>query len=497
MRMGRNTWVYLVLVLILACPSSAMAEDYYWRITSQVFPDPSGNQVNHSSAGSACAAYFQAVKTPVGGSTKVLVYGAQAVCQILNSLGTAAYSGSAVRYGTACKLGYTYDAAAGACLPPPGGQSCDGPIKSNAGNITNAEGQCVDFWNADTPSQCKSLAGTTRAKNLYINFDSDGNPQTPPPVNAGGCETSPIDVSHCTMAPKRVFPTGGSIQPTSNKCKIGVTFTGGTIGSAPVSPPQSTGPGDDGLCVGECPDIPPAPIDNDTQPCTYVYDGEGRKVCSSSNFNYQPGNSSCGSVNGVFQCVGKAPSTNGIVIDTVVTDTTNPDGSKASVKKDTATQIICNSPKPCVSTTTTNTTTTNYNSNGAKTGQSTSCTGAACSTDGKGDADGDGLQDCAVGKCEETEGVDVGAQDWHETGEETFGSAFEGFTSRVSSAPVMKAGDKFFAFNPSGSCPVWSVNTWVFSFTLDQHCSTDIPWEVIKAIIMACAGFVAFRWALL
>jgi len=51
--------------------------------------------------------------------------------------------------------------------------------------------------------------------------------------------------------------------------------------------------------------------------------------------------------------------------------------------------------------------------------------------------------------------------------------------------------------NVGGSCPVWSVNAWVFTIVIDQHCSNNIPWAAIRAVLLACAGFVAFRWAFL
>lgn len=485
--MGRNTWIHNSLALLsflflFAYSFSAYsAVTYYWY-----------NSYFKKSASSP-----QGVCDAIGPNLTAV-----------NDSPTSGYctqngkvvSGTAYgRIGDSCPAGSTYDPVTYQCkVTAAAGSACvgSGQASSGFGFIINIDGQCVDYVNADLPSQCKNLGGTSAPHTLYVNFDDDGNPINPPPITAGGCAAVAAGVSHCVKAPKRVFPTGGSIQPTGNKCKVLVSFTGAVGGDGNKLPVVGNAPGDgNALCKGDCPDVPPAPVQNDTKPCTYVEDGEGRKVCASSNFNYTPGNSSCGTVNGTFQCVGKAPTTNGISIGTTISETTNPDGTKTSVKKDTATQIVCNSPKPCVSNVTTNTTTTTYNSNGAKTGQSTSCTGPACSTDGKGDKDGDGLSDCVVGKCEE--GTPVGGQDWYEKGEETYGSAFQSFADRVSASPVMKAGDKFFAFNPGGSCPVWSVNTWVFSITLDQHCSTDIPWDAIKAIIIACASFVAFRWALL
>jgi hypothetical protein len=76
-------------------------------------------------------------------------------------------------------------------------------------------------------------------------------------------------------------------------------------------------------------------------------------------------------------------------------------------------------------------------------------------------------------------------------------TVMQGFTDRVQSSAVVQATDRFFTMNVGGSCPVWSVNAWVFTIVIDQHCSNNIPWAAIRAVLLACAGFVAFRWAFL
>jgi hypothetical protein len=371
------------------------------------------------------------------------------------------------------------------------GNACVGESGATGIYIINSAGDCVDYTRADLPSQCKSWANTSGTKVIYVGFDGDGNPLTPPPISAGGCEAIAYDVAHCTMAPKRIFPTGGSIQPTSNKCRVGVRFTGNTLAGGSAGPAPSDGPGDDGVCTGDCPPLDPAPIDNDTKPCTYVYDGEGRKVCSSSNFNYSPGNSSCGTVNGTFQCVGKSPTTNGITIDTTVTDTTNPDGSSKSVKKDTATVISCTGANACNAKTTTNTTTTTYNSNGAKTGQSSSCVGDACSKDGKDDSDGDGLSDCAFGTCEEEEGF-TGPENDEVPG---FGDSLGSFMDSVQGSPLVSAATNAISIPSGGSCSFQSFNVPILgTLSFQPVCAWAAEWlGPLRYLMLAIWAIVAVR----
>jgi hypothetical protein len=116
--------------------------------------------------------------------------------------------------------------------------------------------------------------------------------------------------------------------------------------------------------------------------------------------------------------------------------------------------------------------------------------GTGGGTGGSGGSDGEGGDDstCTGEEC---------AQDWYQPGERTMETVMQGFTDRVQSSAVVQATDRFFTMNVGGSCPVWSVNAWVFTIVIDQHCSNNIPWAAIRAVLLACAGFVAFRWAFL
>lgn len=129
---------------------------------------------------------------------------------------------------------------------------------------------------------------------------------------------------------------------------------------------------------------------------------------------------------------------------------------------------------------------------------------------GNGDGDGDGNGDgsgngsggggggggCGAGSCPDG-GGDGEPHDWYVPGESTFGDVLSEFNQRMNSAPIISQTSQFFDINVGGSCPVWSVNAWVFQVVIDQHCTANIPWDLIRGVLIACASFVAFRWAFL
>lgn len=392
--------------------------------------------------------------------------------------------------------------------PVPGGQSCqrDGTPLTGFGFITNSSGQCVDYINADPPSQCKSLSGRTGPTTLQVTFDSDGNPITPPPISVQGCEAQAYGVAHCKMAPVRKFPTGGSIQSSINKCVVDVKFTGNTSGqgSPVILPPGSP---NDGVCDPSSPCPPPQdpPIQNDHKPCVYVLDGEGRRVCSSNKWNANPGQTSCGTVNGQFQCIGKAPTSNGIVIDTTVTDTQNADGTTTSVKDDKITHTTCTGAYSCNTTVTNNKTSIIKDMGGNTIGQSSQCTGPHCSKDGQDDADGDDLKDCIGIGCGlgSGSGPGTGIGDEGEGGEFSgpensevagFGETTSAFMSRLNSAPVVAAAQNL-SFIGGGSCQFGSFTVPILgTLSFQPVCAWAAEWLApLRAIMLAVWALLAVR----
>lgn len=161
-----------------------------------------------------------------------------------------------------------------------------------------------------------------------------------------------------------------------------ITYTGEV--ASPAGPLQIAS--EDGSETGLCPDgvdckLPDEPEVKENKQCNYVYDEDGRKVCDSRIYQGDPGDVSCGDVNGVFTCVGKAPKANGIDISTSIDTMPNSDGSTTSTKTDVATKYNCpDGYSSCTVTNTTTTTTTHTNADGSIAGSSstTVCSGAEC-----------------------------------------------------------------------------------------------------------------------
>lgn len=313
-----------------------------------------------------------------------------------------------LRMGNTCPPGTTYDPSitdgSNQCVAP-GGEKCGEEIIGGATipKITNAQGQCVPFYDADKPSQCMHFSQSTRFTSIYVSVDDAGNAIKPPAIIEQGCIATVLDISHCKAPAPRKTGTV-SLGPAPIKCRVALSFSGAPgDGDAPpwVAPPGQPGdicqPGD------EC--VPPdEPIINDKQPCVYVPDGEGRMVCSSSQYTGKPGDySNCGTVNnGPFKCYGKNPSSTGTMTNTKVDTKLNGDGSTTTVKTDTQTKVVCSGVGSCTNQVTTNVTTTTKDPNGNITSDVSKCTGPNCKPsggiddggssgtgDGKGDGEGD------------------------------------------------------------------------------------------------------------
>ena len=385
------------------------------------------------------------------------------------------------------------------------GQTCEreGEPATGFGFITNAEGQCVDWGDADGPSQCKSLAGLTGKANVLVSYDSDGNPLKPPPLSLQGCEAIPYGVAQCKMKPSR-GSSGGlgiSIEKSMDKCLLDVKFTGNTAPGGPLSISHG---GSDGLCdpASPCPPPEEPPNQNDSKPCVYVYDGEGRKVCSSNQWNAQPGQSSCGTVNGNFVCIGKAPTSNGISIDTTVTDKQNPDGSTTTTKEDKITQTICKGAYSCSTQNTTNKTSIIKDAAGNTTGKTNECTGPHCAVAGAGDSDGDGLKDCVGTGCT---GSGSGNGDGEGEGEEFtgpendevpgFGESLSNFMSSVEGSPIVSAMSGVFSIPSGGSCSFQSFQVPILgTLSFQPMCAWAADWLApLRYLMLAVWAIVAVR----
>lgn len=232
----------------------------------------------------------------------------------------------------------------------------------------------------------------------------------------------------------------------------------------------------------------------DEQPCIYATDGS-KEVCTSSKTDEVEGQICATLEDGSEFCTTKLPEKNGIDIRTEVTKETLADGSVKTTKKDIATVTNCVGVNNCTTTKAETTKTTTEDANGNKTGESSICKGEACPGKGNPDSDGDGVGDCTGDDCGAGGGGE--GQDWYTPTGDTFGSVLTEFVGKVQQTPIASQTTSFLTFRSSGSCPRWSVSVWVFDIDIDQLCNGDIPWNAIKAVILAAAGFFAFRIALL
>jgi hypothetical protein len=85
--------------------------------------------------------------------------------------------------------------------------------------------------------------------------------------------------------------------------------------------------------------------------------------------------------------------------------------------------------------------------------------------------------------------------------DKTFESVISDFQSRIQAAPFYSAATGFFDVNITATCPIWTLPgvMGLPSITIDQQCSPMLnnALAIVSAIIIATAGFVAFRWAFL
>ena len=245
------------------------------------------------------------------------------------------------------------------------------------------------------------------------------------------------------------------------------------------------------------PEVPKPETSTDSKPCNYA-SVNGALECVSSSIENKEGTKNCGTFNGAWQCVKVPPTSNGISILTKVTTESTPDGGTKTTKTDTATQTKCTDIGKCTTSTTTNVNVTIKDGQGNTTSTTGTCKGDNCpDKNGNPDANGDGFGDCVGDDCGEDEETKVGAQDWYQEGEDTYASVLGDFADRVANIPVVAGVDNFLSVTPTGACPVWQVDAWVFHIRLDQFCQGEIPWDLIRSIVIGCFAFLTFRIAFL
>lgn len=363
--------------------------------------------------------------------------------------------------GTACNASCDAPGSMvnGQCVTP---QVCEQNWSGGEKVWSASQGACVKYPNLSAPEFCAWSAGKSMGGQMEVNSNSATGPAQF--INNSQCVmTANTAKADCAT---RVNSDGLG----SYRCKVTGSYSGEYNANGTNKP--------DGYCSsGDCtepPVKPPVPTPTpseikDSKPCIYTAGADGSQSCTSSNLVQKEGMSNCGTVNGVWQCLDKKPTSQGIVIATKLQTDTKPDGSSTTTKTDTAVSTTCAGIGDCKSTTTTTTTTTNKNGQGVVTGVTGSCTGPQCpDVNTNPDGNGDGFGDCTGDDCGE-EGGSSATVDLELEDVPTFGESAATFFGRVAASPI-PSDLRLFRAPSGGDCPVYSVATYIGNAEYSSHC---------------------------
>ena len=400
------------------------------------------------------------------------------------------------------------------------------------GTEVNSTGDfCDDIPQTDI--ECPP-AGETRTEVIFLSASSGGSSSGGGSINLGGCQaTIGNDVGNCSPT---FDATGGSSVLTGFSCTGTVTFTGANSNSndTAASTPENSNPME--------PPFDNRPMSEDTQTNgpTTTTNSDGSQTTTTETTTTQttgPGASS------------DAPNTvteqNGTTTTTTTntnTTTTMPDGSTTTT--DTTTQTTNQAPTVTVvvnnngnvtsesdpggTSTGSETTTTSTDGNGDTTTTTTTTGGGIGNGSGSGNGDGEeGGEDeeegegsvegggdcmqppvcegdaiaCAIlqqqflSRCVSEDQL-LDRDRIFDLGDITLETVTQEFLTALNDIEIVNAVNSFFTLSVAGACPTYSVNTGPFNFTIDQQCSSTIPWPLIAGVILSIAAFFAVRIAL-
>lgn len=441
----RNCLALAGLLLLAVLTSPAHAANYSWRWWG-VLDMPAV----YSTPDAACAAYSAFWRyTHVGilaDSEKTHDMGAPTY-KCLNTNDQGGHRDIWVyRHGDDCPEGSTYDDATGTCVGAP-----DCSAKKGQSFPFSRSGQAGDgelIWDIGV--------GGSKGNNWNLSSQDACN---------DGCAAK-VTRSKCAVRVSGSYVCGGTAEYSGAAC------------SASTSGPASPSPSEV---------LPEPKTEQVNQPCIYETLPDGTQRCRSAKKTDAEGQI-CGEFNGKRLCPDRQPKTDGTTIDTTVKTQTNPDGSKTITKTDTATKEVCVGAGACSSTTTTTTTTTHVDAHGNKTGESSTCTGSACPSEGNPDGDGDGIGDCTGDDCGEGGGVPE-----LDDGVPGFGEALGDFLGRAGSAPIVSSLDGI-GLEGVGTCSFPSVTVeYLGTLNFDVICEQSGWLDVLYGLMLAVWSLAAVR----
>lgn len=347
------------------------------------------------------------------------------------------------RSGDSCPAGTLYNAESGAC-------EANDPCSSKAG-------QSTPF----------SKSGTGPDGYMSI-FDAAGGKKSAPAQTGcfNGCAAS-------TAQQKCTVKVAGSYF-----CRGTAYYTGAACGTAD-SPSLDT---------SDTSSFPDAQTISDKKPCVYTTGANGVQTCTSETSTEKEGQN-CGTYNGQTICADKKPNSEKMKIDTNVSETSNPDGSKIVTKEDVSTKTVCTAVQTCTTTTVTTTTRITKDKDGNTT-SSSSTTNTTTGTGGKNDGTGTGAEG------EGGEGTDEGgelATPELEEGDD-YGDSTQKYFNRIKGSPIAQAVTGI-QFPEGGSCSFPSATVpYIGTISLDNICAQATDWLApLRVVMLGVFGFISLR----
>lgn len=479
---------FLAFLGLLFLATQASAEDFYWKATTHA--------THYASIAAACEGARVRNNTTYGEPYDFrlkridFLSETQRSCFFDVFLNGSMYNNDAVevnRLGDACAPGATYNTTTGACDAPQAaiGELCTDQTGGTTRDpkIGQPDGSCKNVTQSATAAKCQYWAKNRPSKRVTFRVTDwqkeAGSSTSPSPGFIGeknGCEIQVLEGSKCTYEPPRpsyvANPDGTyPMEPGVHRCTADVIVTGNVFNGSNADPAGLECLLNPDACV-----LPDPTTQKDTKPCSYAWDTDGQRgTCQSAQVEWQTEGEACdyvGSVNGQTTCVGKKPTSNGIIIDTEIKTTANADGTTTQTKTDKATQTICNGSgvQSCSTHVTNNKTTVVKNGDGTTKSESATCTGANCPTGTNPDGNGDGLGDCVGDTCGEDEGGEYAPAVMPELEEtDEIGEATSAYYARIRSAPIVQALTSI-SVPSGGTCPAGTAQTFFGPISFDSFC---------------------------
>jgi len=434
---------YTLLFFLFFTTSAAYASDYIWRINGKP------QLGDFSSPTSACNADVSSRTGPTvytfEGLTKI--NDGQFVCNLryrTQAGTTGTETPTAIRTGTQCPPDTTFN---------PDNGNCDAPPPDECEEKAGTE----DFFSKTGDMDDGYTSIITAGGKKYIASPQDGC--------MGGCKVNVY--ADCK----------NRLGTNFYRCSGPATYTGESCTATDGAPQLEQ----------EENYVPDDPKNTEIkEPCIYTTDGEGRSVCVSKASLDKEGQN-CGEYNGQTLCVPKQAEFDEKTVETEVTEKTEPDGGKTTVKKDTATVTKCKGSKAdCTTTTTTTTTTTKSDGTGTTTSTTVECKGKDCGSGVGGGGAGSGSND---GEDEEDVPGELEGQD-EVAG---FGESLQDFNTRISGAPILSTVSSI-SMPRGGSCSMGSASVPLLgSISFNWVCQNASLLDPLYYVMLAMWAIAAVR----